>query len=61
MDVARAGVNFADTHAIRNDYLAEQTLPMVPGGEISGTTPDGAGWLAMLDGGRIRAEGGAVP
>ena len=25
VDVARAGVNFADTHATRNDYLAEQT------------------------------------
>ena len=39
--VARAGVNFADTHVTRNDYLAEQQLPLVPGGEISGTTPDG--------------------
>ena len=25
VDVARAGINFADTHATRNDYLAEQT------------------------------------
>ena len=24
IDVARVGMNFADTHAIRNDYLAEQ-------------------------------------
>ena len=32
-----AGVNFADTHATRNDYLAEQTLPLIPGAEISGT------------------------
>jgi NADPH2:quinone reductase len=41
VDVARAGINFADTHAIRNDYLAEQTLPLIPGGEVSGTAPDG--------------------
>jgi NADPH2:quinone reductase len=41
VDVARVGINFADTHATRNDYLAEQTLPMIPGGEVSGRTPDG--------------------
>lgn len=46
--VARAGVNFADTHVTRNDYLAEQQLPMVPGGEISGTTPDGRRVAALL-------------
>jgi len=34
VDVARAGINFADTHATRNDYLAEQALPLIPGGEI---------------------------
>ena len=25
VEVARAGMNFADTHATRNDYLAEQS------------------------------------
>jgi len=48
VDVARAGVNWADTHAIRNDYLAEQTLPLTPGGEISGTTADGRRVAALL-------------
>jgi NADPH2:quinone reductase len=48
VEVARAGVNFADTHATRNDYLAEQTLPLVPGGEISGRTPDGRRVAALL-------------
>ena len=43
VDVARAGINFADTHATRDDYLAKQSLPMIPGGEVSGTTPDGRG------------------
>jgi NADPH2:quinone reductase len=48
VDVARAGINFADTHATRNDYLAEQSLPLTPGGEISGTTPDGRRVAALL-------------
>jgi NADPH2:quinone reductase len=51
VDVARAGVNFADTHATRNDYLAEQSLPMIPGGEISGRTPDGRRVAGILAGG----------
>lgn len=48
VDVARAGMNFADTHAIRNDYLAEQSLPLIPGAEISGTTPDGRRVAAIM-------------
>lgn len=48
VEVARSGVNFADTHATRNDYLAEQELPLVPGGEISGRTPDGTRVAALL-------------
>jgi NADPH2:quinone reductase len=60
VDVARSGMNFADTHAIRNDYLAEQTLPMIPGGEISGTAPDGRRVAAMLGGGGY-AQKVAVP
>jgi NADPH:quinone reductase len=46
--VARAGVNFGDTHVTRNDYLAEQQLPLIPGGEISGTTPDGRRVAALM-------------
>ena len=60
VDVARAGINFADTHVTRNDYLAEQTLPLVPGGEISGTTPDGRRVAALLMNGGY-AERVAVP
>lgn len=51
VDVSRAGINFADTHVTRNDYLAEQSLPMIPGGEISGRTPDGRRVAAMIAGG----------
>lgn len=66
VDVARCGVNFADTHVTRNDYLADQTLPMIPGAEISGRTPDGRRVAAILAGGGYAskvavAEGWLVP
>ncbi len=48
LEVARSGINFADTHATRNDYLAEQALPMIPGAEVSGRTPDGRRVAALL-------------
>jgi NADPH:quinone reductase len=48
VEVARAGINFADTHATRNDYLAEQSLPLTPGGEVAGTTSDGRRVAALL-------------
>ena len=60
VDVARAGINFADTHVTRNDYLAEQELPLIPGGEVSGTTPDGRRVAALLMNGGY-AEQVAVP
>jgi NADPH2:quinone reductase len=60
VEVARSGINFADTHATRNDYLAEQVLPLVPGAEISGRTPDGRRVAAILAGGGY-AEKAVVP
>jgi len=60
VDVARCGMNFADTHAIRNDYLAEQALPLIPGAEVSGTTPDGRRVAALLQNGGY-AQKVAVP
>jgi NADPH2:quinone reductase len=60
VDVQRAGINFADTHATRDDYLAPQSLPMIPGGEISGRTADGRRVAALLAGGGY-AERVAVP
>jgi len=51
VDVARAGINFADTHVTRNDYLAEQELPLIPGGEIAGRTVDGRRVAALLPSG----------
>jgi NADPH2:quinone reductase len=51
VEVARSGVNFADTHSTRNDYLAEQQLPLIPGAEISGRTADGRRVAALLPNG----------
>jgi NADPH:quinone reductase len=48
VEVARAGINFADTHVTRNDYLAKQELPLVPGGEVAGRTPDGRRVAALV-------------
>ena len=38
--VARAGVNFADTHARENSYLARYELPLTPGAEVAGVRED---------------------
>jgi NADPH2:quinone reductase len=51
VEIARSGVNFADTHATRNDYLAEQSLPLIPGTEVSGRTADGRRVAALLGNG----------
>src|SRR5918995_6691299 len=48
VEVSRCGVNFADSHATRDDYLAKQELPLIPGGEVSGRTPDGRRVAAIL-------------
>lgn len=48
IDVARAGMNFADTHQRENSYLARYEVPMVLGGEVAGTTPDGQRVVALV-------------
>jgi NADPH2:quinone reductase len=60
VNVKRSGINFADTHASRNDYLAEQTLPLIPGTELAGQTNDGRRVVALLGSGGY-AEKVAVP
>ena len=45
--VTRAGINFADTHARENSYLARHELPLVPGAEVAGVVErDGHGFQA---------------
>jgi len=51
IDVARAGVNYADTHHTENSYLAEVTLPLVPGVEIVGRREDGRRVVAFVPSG----------
>src|SRR5207342_989623 len=60
VEVARAGINFADTHVTRNDYLAKHELPLIPGGEVAGRTPDGRRVAALLASGGY-AERVAIP
>jgi len=56
LNVLAAGVNYADTHAIEDSYLAKQKLPMVPGAEVVGTRSDGSRVVALLLGGGAYAQ-----
>jgi NADPH2:quinone reductase len=60
VEVSRAGVNYADTHHAENSYLAPTTLPLVPGGEVVGRTPDGRRVVALAPAGGY-AERAVVP
>jgi len=51
VDVLAAGINWADTHQAENSYLAPTHLPLVPGGEVVGTTADGQRVVALINGG----------
>jgi NADPH2:quinone reductase len=51
LDIRRSGLNYADTHQVENSYLAPAELPMVPGAEAVGMTPDGLRVVALLGGG----------
>jgi len=45
--VTAAGINFADTHARENSYLARYELPLTPGAEVAGLVErDGGGFSA---------------
>src|SRR5919109_950207 len=46
--VSRSGINFADTHQRENSYLSRYEVPLVLGGEVAGTTPDGQRVVALL-------------
>jgi NADPH2:quinone reductase len=59
--VSRAGMNFADTHARENSYLAKQHLPLTPGQEVAGTDPDGNRVVALLAGSGGYAEYAVAP
>ena len=62
VDVTVAGLNFADTHQRRNEYLAASELPLVPGAEVAGVRRDTGERVVALTGGRGGyAEVAAVP
>ena len=48
IEVSHAGINFADTHQRENSYLARYEVPLVLGGEVAGTTPDGTRVVALV-------------
>jgi NADPH2:quinone reductase len=58
--VSRAGVNFADTHARENSYLARYELPLTPGAEVAGVTEDGQRVVGLVGMGGY-AEYAVVP
>jgi NADPH2:quinone reductase len=59
--VDRAGVNYADTHHAENSYLAKVTLPLVPGGEVVGRTPEGRRIVAIVGSGGYAEKAVADP
>jgi NADPH2:quinone reductase len=56
VEVAAAGINYADTHQAENSYLQPAQLPLIPGAEVVGTTPDGERVVSLLAGGGGYAE-----
>lgn len=48
INVTAIGLNFADTVQIRNQYVTQQKLPLIPGLEVVGTTPAGKRVLASI-------------
>jgi NADPH2:quinone reductase len=59
--VSRAGMNFADTHARENSYLARYELPMIPGAEVAGVIEGTDRRVVALCGTGGYAEYVAVP
>jgi len=59
--VARAGLNFADTHTRTNSYLAPAELPLVPGAEVAGVREDTGQRVVALCGSGGYAEYATAP
>jgi NADPH2:quinone reductase len=59
--VARAGLNFADTHRRTNTYLAKDELPLVPGAEVAGVREDTGERVVALCGSGGYAEYALAP
>ncbi len=61
LEIAAAGINYADTHQAENTYLAPATLPMIPGAEAVGHLPDGRRVVALLAGGGYAERAAVAP
>ena len=61
LDVAAAGVNFADTNQAADRYLAPQSVPFVPGLEAVGHDPQGRRVVALLNHGGYAEKALADP
>jgi len=48
INVSAIGLNFADTVQIRNQYVTQQKLPLIPGLEVVGTISEGKRVLASI-------------
>ena len=59
--VARAGLNFADTHRRTNSYIAKDELPLVPGSEVAGIREDSGERVVALCGDGGYAEYTTAP
>src|SRR3954451_10134912 len=59
--VARAGLNFSDTHRRTNTYLAKDELPLVPGSEVAGVREDSGERVVALCGDGGYAEYATAP
>jgi len=51
LETSAAGINYADTHQTENSYLAAAELPLIPGAEVVGSTPDGKRVVALVGSG----------
>jgi NADPH:quinone reductase len=59
--VTRAGLNFADTHQRHDQYIAKQSLPLVPGSEVAGVREDTGERVVALCGSGGYAEYATAP
>jgi NADPH2:quinone reductase len=59
--VARAGLNFSDTHRRTNTYIAKDALPLVPGSEVAGVREDTGERVVALCGSGGYAEYALAP
>jgi NADPH2:quinone reductase len=59
--VSRAGLNFADTHQREDQYVARQSLPLVPGSEVAGVREDTGERVVALVGHGGYAEYAVAP